>query len=84
MAVWNTRCESAVNPVTAAATREIAIPYDGTPVATVYEASKEHVEAAVAAAVTAAPLMRELTLDERASILRRAYQKTLDRRDDLA
>lgn len=71
-------------PVTAAATREIAIPYDGTPVATVYEASKEHVEAAVAAAVTAAPLMRELTLDERASILRRAYQKTLDRRDDLA
>lgn len=71
-------------PATAAATREIAIPYDGTPVATVYEASKEHVEAAVAAAVTAAPLMRELTLDERASILRRAYQNTLDRRDDLA
>ncbi|HSB14084.1 MAG TPA: aldehyde dehydrogenase family protein [Bryobacteraceae bacterium] len=71
-------------PATAAATREIAIPYDGTPVATVYEASKEHVEAAVAAAVTAAPLMRELILDERASILRRAYQNTLDRRDDLA
>jgi acyl-CoA reductase-like NAD-dependent aldehyde dehydrogenase len=71
-------------PVTTAVTREIAIPYDGTPVATVYEASKEQVEAAVTAAVAAAPVMRDLTLDERASILRRAYQKTLDRLDDLA
>lgn len=71
-------------PATAAVTREIAIPYDGTPVATVYEASKEHVEAAVSSAAAAAPGMRDLTLDERAAILRRAYQMALDSRDDLA
>lgn len=64
--------------------RQIEVPYDGTPVATVYEASREHVEAAVEAAAAAAPVMRELTLAERAAILRKAHSKLLERRDELA
>jgi acyl-CoA reductase-like NAD-dependent aldehyde dehydrogenase len=64
--------------------RQVELPYDGTPVATVYEASREQVEAAVEAAAAAAPVMRELTLAERADILRKAHQKVLERQDELA
>jgi acyl-CoA reductase-like NAD-dependent aldehyde dehydrogenase len=64
--------------------RQVELPYDGAPVATVYEASREQVEAAVEAAAAAAPVMRELTLAERADILRKAHQKVLERQEELA
>ncbi len=64
--------------------RQVELPYDGTPVATVWEASREHVEAAVEAAAAAAPVMRELTLAERAAILRKAHQKVVERQEELA
>ncbi len=66
------------------APRQVELPYDGAPVATVYEAAREQVEAAVEAAAAAAPVMRELTLAERADILRKAHQKVLDQQDELA
>ena len=52
----------------------VELPYDGSVVGTIFQATKEQVDAAIAAAV-AAPVMREMTLDERSTILRRAYQK---------
>jgi acyl-CoA reductase-like NAD-dependent aldehyde dehydrogenase len=64
--------------------RTVELPYDGSPVGTIFEAAREQVEAAVEAAAAAAPVMRELTLDERAAILRKAYAKVLERREDLA
>jgi acyl-CoA reductase-like NAD-dependent aldehyde dehydrogenase len=62
----------------------IELPYDGTSVATVYRASAREVERAVAAASAAAPTMREMTRDERATILRRAYEKMRAAREELA
>jgi acyl-CoA reductase-like NAD-dependent aldehyde dehydrogenase len=64
--------------------RTIELPYDGSEVATVYEAGKEQVDAAVAAAHAASAVMREMTLAERATILRKAHQKVLDQIDTLA
>src|SRR5262249_28446333 len=55
------------------------LPYDGTPVGTIYQAGAEIVDAAVAAAKAAAPTMRDLTRDERSGILRRAAGKLLER-----
>ena len=63
---------------------EVRLPYDGSEVATVYEGDREEVEMAVAAAHRAAPVMREMTLDQRASILRQVSDKVLARRDELA
>src|SRR6202165_4573443 len=71
-------------PVTSADPRPVQLPYDGSEVGTIYQATKEQVDAAVAAAVAAAPIMREMTLDERSTILRKAYQRLLDRRDEMA
>jgi acyl-CoA reductase-like NAD-dependent aldehyde dehydrogenase len=62
---------------------KVELPYDGSEVATVYEAGKEQVEAAVAAAHSAARVMRELTLDERAAILRKTSEAVLARREEL-
>lgn len=62
----------------------IELPYDGSSVATVYRASAKEVQMAVAAASAAAPAMREMTRDERATILRRAYEKMLAAREELA
>ena len=62
----------------------IELPYDGTSVATVYRASAKEVEMAVAQASAAAPVMREMTRDERAIILRRACEKMLASREELA
>jgi acyl-CoA reductase-like NAD-dependent aldehyde dehydrogenase len=62
----------------------VRIPYDDTGFATVYQGSKDHLEAAVAAARRAAPVMRELTLDQRAAILRKAYYRLLDGKADMA
>src|SRR5258708_36465802 len=71
-------------PVTSAEPRPVQLPYDGSEVGTIYEATKEQVDAAVAAAVAAAPVMRELTLDERSVILRKAHQRLLDQREEMA
>jgi acyl-CoA reductase-like NAD-dependent aldehyde dehydrogenase len=64
--------------------RPVQLPYDGSEVGTVYQATKEQVDAAIAAAATAAPVMREMTLDERSTILRKAYYRLLERRDEMA
>jgi acyl-CoA reductase-like NAD-dependent aldehyde dehydrogenase len=71
-------------PVTTSEPREIELPYDGSPVGTIFQAGKEQVEAAIAAAAAAVPAMRALTLDERSSILRRAQQKLIERREEMA
>src|SRR5438128_3717432 len=71
-------------PVTSAEPRPVRLPYDGSEVGTIYQATKEQVDAAIEAAAAAAPIMREMTLDERSTILRRAYQKLLDKREDMA
>ncbi len=69
---------------TSASPQDVELPYDGSVVGTIYRAALEHVDQAVGAAAAAAPLMRELTLDERSSILRKAHQLLLDRRDEMA
>jgi acyl-CoA reductase-like NAD-dependent aldehyde dehydrogenase len=70
--------------VTTSSPRTVELPYDGSPVGTVFDAAREQVEAAVEAAAAAAPAMREMTLDERAGILRKAHGKVLERREELA
>jgi acyl-CoA reductase-like NAD-dependent aldehyde dehydrogenase len=65
-------------------TRKVELPYDGTEVATVYEAGAAEVNAAVEAAAAAATTMREMTLAERAAILRQAHGKVQERADALA
>src|SRR5260370_30688592 len=72
------------HPVTSAEPLPFQLPYDGSEVGTIYQATKEQVDAAVAAAVAAAPIMREMTLDERSTILRKAHQRLLYRRDEMA
>jgi acyl-CoA reductase-like NAD-dependent aldehyde dehydrogenase len=62
----------------------VELPFDGSPVATVYRGSTVHVAAAVDAAVNAAPVMREMTREERSAILRRVHQEMLERRDAIA
>src|SRR5215470_691932 len=64
--------------------QEVQLPYDGSPVGVIYQAEKSQVDEAVAAAKTAAPIMREMTLDERSTILRKAYARLLERRDEMA
>jgi acyl-CoA reductase-like NAD-dependent aldehyde dehydrogenase len=62
----------------------VELPFDGSQVATVYRASKEHVDEAVGAAAAAAPVMREMTREERSAILRNAHAAVLETRDALA
>jgi acyl-CoA reductase-like NAD-dependent aldehyde dehydrogenase len=58
-------------PVTAAQSRRIEIPFDGMPVATVYEADPAIVERAITTALKASQAMRALTQYERAELLER-------------
>jgi len=62
----------------------IHLPYDGSDVGTVFEATKDVVDEAVEAAAAAAPRMRALTLDERSTILRRAWEKLNADREEMA
>ena len=64
--------------------RQIELPYNGSPVGTVYVASGEQVDAAVGAAAAAARVMREMSLDERSAILRKAWQRLLELREEFA
>src|SRR5262245_4155669 len=57
----------------------VHLPYDGSAVGTVFQADKQQVDAAIASAKAAAPLMREMTLSERGAILRKSYQLLMDR-----
>ncbi len=71
-------------PVTTPRPVEVKLPYDGSPVGTVYQAAAGEVDRAVAAAKAAAPLMREMTLDERSGLLRKAHARLLERQDEFA
>src|SRR5713226_9868936 len=71
-------------PVTSAEPRLVQLPYDGSTVGTIYQATREQVDAAITAAMAAAPIMREMSLDERSTILRKAHQKLLDQREEMA
>jgi len=71
-------------PVKTPVPQEILLPYDGSPVATVFQASEQNAEDAVQAALKAAAVMRELSREQRAAILRRAHQKTIERQEELA
>lgn len=62
----------------------VELPYDGTPVATVFKGGQEQVNAAVDAARKAAPVMREMTREQRSAILRCAHSLLLERRDAFA
>jgi acyl-CoA reductase-like NAD-dependent aldehyde dehydrogenase len=68
--------------VTSSHRQDVALPYDGTPVGTIFQATSEQVNAAVAAAKAAAPAMREMTAHERSAILRKAYDKLMGRLDE--
>ncbi len=70
--------------VTSPRRQPVCLPYDGTEVAAVFQATREHVDAAVSSARAAALEMREMTLDERSTILRKAAGKTAERREELA
>jgi acyl-CoA reductase-like NAD-dependent aldehyde dehydrogenase len=70
--------------VAGASEQVIALPYDGSEVAHVQQAAKEQVDQAVAAARAAAAVMRELSLDERSTILRKAYALLLEQREEMA
>ncbi len=71
-------------PVTTPDRQVVELPYDGAEVGCVFRAAREQVEAAVDSARAAAPVMRELTRDERATILRRASEQAAARKDELA
>lgn len=71
-------------PVTTAHPRVVELPYDGSAVATVFEAGQEQVAQAVAAAAETAPLMGEMTLDERSAILRKAHYRLLEEKEEMA
>lgn len=62
----------------------VQLPFDGTPVGTVYQATAEQVDAAVAAAQRAFPVMRALSREERAAILRKAHLMMREQKEDLA
>jgi acyl-CoA reductase-like NAD-dependent aldehyde dehydrogenase len=62
--------------------QDVRLPFDGSTVGTIFQADKEQVEAAIAAARTAAPVMQEMTRDERSTILRKAYHKLMERKEE--
>lgn len=62
----------------------VRLPYDGSEVGTIFAATAENVDAAVEAASKASAVMKEMTRHERAAILRRAQQKLLGMREEMA
>ncbi len=71
-------------PVKTARKAQLRLPYDGSPIGEVFLAGPEQLEAAVAAARAAAPLMAEMTPAERAELLTKAHHRLLERREELA
>jgi acyl-CoA reductase-like NAD-dependent aldehyde dehydrogenase len=64
--------------------RVVELPYDGSVVAKVHQASAVQVEAAVRAAKAAANAMREMAPAGRSAILRKAWSMLLERKEELA
>lgn len=62
----------------------VLLPYDGSVVGTIYQATPAQVEAAIEAARRASPVMRAMSREERSAILRRVHAKMQERREDLA
>lgn len=71
-------------PVVTESPRKVLLPFDGEEVGTVYDASDEHVNKAVEAARRASVVMREMTLAERAAILRKASEILSERAEEMA
>src|SRR6266478_4276601 len=63
---------------------EIHAPYDGTPLAVVFQATREHAERAIQAAVKAFGSTRRLPAFERQRVLRSIAQHILSRKDEFA
>jgi acyl-CoA reductase-like NAD-dependent aldehyde dehydrogenase len=68
-------------PVRTASRRTVRIPFDGSAAGTVYEAGPAEVDAAIEAARTAAPVMRELSRHERSSVLYKAHHLLAEREE---
>ncbi len=64
--------------------REVNIPFDGAPFARVHEAGAALLGQAIEAAWNARPVMRAMTLADRAAILRRAHALMIERREEFA
>jgi acyl-CoA reductase-like NAD-dependent aldehyde dehydrogenase len=71
-------------PVRTPEKKPVRLPFDGTTVGVIFNAGKQEVDQAVAAAKAASSLMREMTLHERAAILRKAWQRLMDRQEEFA
>ena len=71
-------------PVTTGERMPVRLPFDGSEVGRVFRAGRREVDEAVAAALRAAPVMRALTLDERAAILRNGSDKLAARAEEMA
>ena len=63
---------------------EIRAPYDGAPIAQVFQAKREHAEAAIKAAVKAFGTTRRLPAFERQRVLRRVAQSISERKQEFA
>jgi acyl-CoA reductase-like NAD-dependent aldehyde dehydrogenase len=63
---------------------EIHAPYDGTPIALVYQATRQHVEKAIQAAAKAFGSTRRLPAFERQRVLRAIAQHLTNRKDEFA
>src|SRR3954447_4826575 len=63
---------------------EIRAPYDGTPLALVYQATREHAEQAITAAVRAFGTTRKLPAFERQRVLRSISQYITSRKEEFA
>lgn len=71
-------------PVKSGAKRTVALPYDGSPVAEVYDAGRAEFESAVGAARGGARAMAGLTLAERAELLDRIRSLVAQHADEFA
>src|SRR2546430_17330274 len=63
---------------------EIRAPYDGAPIAQVFQAKREHAEAAIKAAVKAFGTTRRLPAFERQRVLRRGGQRISEPKQEIA
>ncbi len=72
------------NPVRSGSRQAVELPYDGSTVGEIFRGTKEHVDDAVQAASAAFPVMREMSREDRAAILRRAHQKLRDSLESFA
>ena len=75
--VWNTPCSSPASRFAAKNRDLVELPYDGSLVGTVFQASREDVDKAIVAALAAAPVMRGMTLDERSTLLTKGLPETV-------